>query len=258
MTPQLPPLDLHAHISTNTQPADLERLGAVVFAATRSLDEYETTISRQDRVTIWGLGCHPGIPKAQDVYDSNRFAALLPSTAYVSEIGLEGRSKVPMEQQVSVLSSILGHLELTPRIASIHSSGATEKVLDTLEQHRIRGAVLHWWRGDENQTRRAVNLGCWFSVNAVGIKQSAQFAEIPLKRILTETDHPSGDRSSTPPRQPGAISDVENGLARIYGITADAVRQQCWSNFARLVDEVAVAHLLPRPVQRMLLAVSRS
>lgn len=256
MTPRLPPLDLHAHISTNTQPKDLERLGAVVFAATRSLDEYETTINRRDQVTIWGLGCHPGVPQAQNAYDSDRFVALLPSTAYVSEIGLEERSTVPMEQQVSVLRSILGHLELTPRIVSIHSSGATGKVLDILEQYRLRGVVLHWWRGDESQTRRAVDLGCWFSVNAAGVKYPAKVAQIPLNRILTETDHPSGDRSSTPPRQPGAISDVETGLARIYGITADAVRQQCWLNFARLVDQAAVTHLLPRPVQRMLAAVS--
>lgn len=257
MSRQLPPLDLHAHINPKARPADLERLGAVVFAATRSLKEYESVRNRSDQVTVWGVGCHPGVPEAQKSYDPARFAAFLSSTAYVSEVGLDRRSKVPMDKQARVLSSILDCLDATPRIVSIHSSGASGHVLDVLEQHRIRGAVLHWWRGDAAQTRRAIDLGCWFSVNAAGMSYSADIAAIPLERILTETDHPSGDRGSTPPRQPGAVDDVETGLARIHGTTTDTVRQQIWSNFAGLLDEVAVVDLLPRAVQRMLEAVGR-
>jgi TatD DNase family protein len=252
---QLPPLDLHAHINPKALPADLERLGAVVFAATRSLKEYESVRNRRDQVTVWGLGCHPGIPEAQNAYDPATFTALLSSTAYVSEVGLDTRSKVPMDEQTRVLSSILDCLHGTPRLVSIHSSGAPSQVLDVLDQHPIRGAVLHWWRGNEAQTRRAIDLGCWFSVNAAGMKYSADVVAIPSDRILTETDHPSGDRGSTSPRQPGAVGDVETALARIHATTADNVRQQIWSNFARLVNEVAVVELLPRPVQRMLVAV---
>lgn len=256
MSRQLPPLDLHAHISTTVRPADLERLGAVVFAATRSPDEYESVRDRRDQVTVWGLGCHPSVPEAQDAYDASRFEALLGSTAYVSEIGLDGRSKVPMENQARVLSSILASLQRSPRIVSIHSSGAPGRVLDVLECHRIDGAILHWWRGDKAQTRRAVQLGCWFSVNSEGMKHAADVVTIPLGRILTETDHPYGDRGSSPPRQPGAVDDVEAELARLYGLTAAAVRQQVWVNFGDLIDEVGVGGLLPWPVRRMLSAAN--
>lgn len=257
MSRQLPPIDLHAHISPKVSPTELERLGAVVFAATRSIAEFESVRSRRDQVTVWGLGCHPGVPEAQGAFDSARFSALLSSTAYVSEVGIDGRSKVPMDTQVKVLSSILESLQGAPRITSVHSSGAPGIVLDVLERHRIRGAVLHWWRGDEGQTRRATELGCWFSVNAAGTKHPADVATIPLDRILTETDHPSGDRGSTPPRQPGAVGAVETALAAVYGTPETAVRQQVWSNFARLVDEVGAAGLLPLPVRRMLTAANR-
>lgn len=252
MAPQLPPLDLHAHINPKTHPADLERLGAVVFAATRSLDEYESVRDRRDQVTIWGVGCHPGVPQAQKDFDADRFAPLLASTAFVSEIGLDRRSKVALAEQEEVFTSILSVLQGTPRIASIHSTESAGRVLDALERTPIRGAVLHWWRGDEAQTRRAVELGCWFSINAANTRHPRDVALIPLGRVLTETDHPAGDRGSSAPRQPGAVTDVERALAEIYGIDVRAVRGQVWTNLAGLVGETNVEDLLPTAVQRMI------
>jgi TatD DNase family protein len=254
MAPQLPPLDLHAHINTRTKPADLERLGAVVFAATRSLEEYESAKKRRDQVTIWGVGCHPRLPEAQLGYDSARFAALISSAPYVSEVGLDRHSKVPLDEQMHVFSSILDILRTTPRITSIHSAAVPRQTLDVLERHPIKGAVLHWWRGNETQTRRALELGCWFSVNNASMKHPDHISAIPLDRILTETDHPSGDRGSPIPRQPGAVMDVENNLAAIHGSTAADIRKQVWTNFVKLLDETAVVSLLPIPVQRMVAA----
>lgn len=256
MSKQLPPLDLHAHISPKARSYELERLGAVVFAATRSLDEYEAVRGRHDQVTVWGVGCHPAVLKAQQGYDSLKLTTLIASTACVSEVGLDGRSKVPMKEQERVFNSILEQVKMTPRIVSIHSSGATGRVLNALEVHEIEGAVLHWWRGTKAQTLRAIELGCWFSVNSAGMNYSSDIAMIPQDRILTETDHPYGDKGSPLPRQPGALEDVEIALARLYGTSAVSVRQQVWRNFACLVGEVEVVSILPKPVQRMIAAVN--
>lgn len=252
MAPQLPPLDLHAHINPKTRPADLERLGAVVFAATRSLDEYESVRARRDHVTIWGVGCHPGVAQAQQDFDATRFSSLLASTAFVSEIGLDGRSKVPIADQEQVFASVLSALQRTPRVASIHSSGTSGRVLGALERTPIKGAVLHWWRGNEAETLRAIELDCWFSINAAGMKYPADVSLIPLERILTETDHPTGDRTSTSPRQPGSVDDVEQALSRIYSLDVQAVRGQVWANLIRLVGETNVDGLLPAAVRRMI------
>ena len=82
MSRALPPLDLHAHIDPDVPPRELEALGAVVFAATRSLTEYTRTTARSDAVTIWGLGCHPAVPEAQaQVSEQTRFAAALKNDA---------------------------------------------------------------------------------------------------------------------------------------------------------------------------------
>jgi TatD DNase family protein len=251
VSPTLPPLDLHAHVKTSISARDLERLGAVVFAATRSLEEFSSTQRRRDAVTIWGVGCHPGLQAAQRDFDCERFASLAQTTAFVSEVGLDRRSRVPMATQLETFRAILQVLSARPRIVSIHSSGAHAQVLDALTETPINGSILHWWRGTAEETARAASLGCWFSVNAANLKFSESVATIPLDRILTETDHPSGDRGSTEPRQPGAVNDVEAGLARIHGLTTAAVRQRVWSNFARVVDDASVAELLPTPVQKM-------
>lgn len=251
MAPQLPPLDLHAHISPKTRPDELERLGAVVFAATRSLDEYKNVRVHRDQATIWGVGCHPGVAQAQQGFDAEKFALLLASTSFVSEVGLDRRSKVPLDEQELVFDSILGVLQSTPRITSIHSSGASAQVLDALERTPIRGAVLHWWRGDKTQTQRAVELGCWFSVNAAGMKYPNEIALIPLDRILTETDHPYGDRASATPRQPGSVEDVEQALATVHGIDLRAVRGQVWTNLVGIIGDTSVHDLFPPAIQRM-------
>lgn len=257
MSPSLPPLDMHAHVKPNIPPRDLERLGAVVFVATRSLDEFARTQKRRDAVTIWGVGCHPGMEAAQRDFDRKRFADLISKTAFVSEVGLEGRSKVPVAQQEATFREVLAELATRPRLTSIHSSGAPGRVLDALSETPLRGAILHWWRGTPVQTARAVDLGCWFSVNAASMRNPELVAPIPLDRILTETDHPSGDRSSSEPRQPGAVEDVEAALARIYGSTPAGVRAMVWANLAQLVQEVSITELLPTPVQRMLAAAGK-
>ena len=218
MTPALPPLDMHAHVATSTTPRQLERLGAVVFAATRSLDEYERVATRKDLVTVWGVGSHPGVPAAIDNFDAERFRRFVERTPFVSEIGLERRSKVDLGSQQAVFTSILDILEGTPRIVSLHSSGAIDAVLDAIKAHPAPGLVLHWWRGNAAQTRRAVELGCWFSVNAAGLKYPADVALIPLDRLLTETDHPTGDRSSPTPSLRIAILTCMDARIRVFEI----------------------------------------
>lgn len=251
----LPPLDMHAHIAVAARASDLERLGAVVFAATRSLDEFERTLARRDAVTIWGVGCHPGVLDAQGGFSFERFRSLISSTAFVSEVGLDSRSKVPRQRQRDVFSEVLTELSATPRIVSVHSAGMSSAVLDALSAQPVRGAVLHWWRGSSAETRRAVDLGCWFSVNAENLKHPDDVLGIPIDRLLVETDHPSGDRSSPSPRQPGSLVNVETGLAELFGLPgAEELRRQVWQNFVDLVDSAGVEGLLPVPVGRMLRA----
>ena len=251
MSRTLPPLDLHAHVDPRIRPRSLETLGAVVFVATRSLEEYEQVSGRTDAVTVWGLGCHPGVTAAEDAYSEARFAKLLVGSPYVSEVGLDGNSGVAIERQVEVFRSILAEVAKMPRLISVHSRRASKLALDLIEASGVERPILHWWLGAESETRRALGLGCMFSVNRSMDILKLRASGVPLDRLLPETDHPSGNRRGGGTRQPGWTVDVEQAVGEIYGLSQDAVRQRFWTTFVRLVDDLKVVGLLPPVVQSM-------
>ncbi|TNC23734.1 TatD family hydrolase [Amycolatopsis alkalitolerans] len=253
MSRQLPPIDMHAHVDTRISARDLEGLGAVVFAATRSLAEFEQTLHRRDQVTIWGLGCHPGVRTAQAEFDAEHFAGLMRNTPLLSEVGLDGAARTDTETQVRIFRSILALAAQVPRIVSVHSKRATSHVLDLVEESGAPGIVLHWWLGSQSETQRAVGLGCLFSVNRSMDYERLRRAGVPLDRLLPETDHPAGNRAGGGLlTQPGWTLDVERAVADAYALTPEEVRAQFWSTLAGLTRSLDLDALFPMPVRAML------
>lgn len=250
---QLPPLDVHAHVSTGITNHSLENLGAVVLIATRSLKEYDQVRNRRDRVSIWGVGCHPMLVGAQREFSPAEFKDSLSTTPYISEVGIDGSSRVPIDIQLQTFRSILRISQSTPRVTSIHSYRAAPLVLAALQEEGApKGNILHWWLGTEEDTRGAIHLGCSFSINYSMAKSTEFWQVIPLDRLLIETDHPSGDRFSPNPRQPGRVEPVEKIVAQFHGISTDELRLQVWKNFARIVLQTQTYDLFPAAVKRML------
>jgi TatD DNase family protein len=241
----LPAMDVHAHIDPTIDPQELLALRAAIFAATRSLDVAQTALRRADELCVWGVGVHPGVTAELKKYDDARFSGLLDRAAYVSEVGLDGRSPTRLAIARDVLRSMLDSLAATPRIVCLHSYAATGPLIEELEARPIPGAVLHWWLGTPRETDAAIALGAYVSVNASSIRKWDGWKHLPLDRLLTETDHPSGDKFSRPPRRPGAVEDVEQTLAANFGMSPEAMRLQIWRNLARLVSETSCAKLLP-------------
>lgn len=255
MRHRLPPLDTHAHIDPATPRSDLEGLSAVIFAMTRSLAEATRVQGRDDSHVLWAVGCHPGVSAAQEAFDGAQFADLLRTAAAVGELGLDGTSVVPLARQREVLQVALGELAAQPRIVSLHSHRAHGPLLEELVKTPAPGLILHWWLGSAAQTRRAVDQGCYFSVNAAMVTRQGALEGIPPERILTETDHPYGDRKGPSPRLPGRVEPVEAALASRWGIDESQARIRVWQNFSHLLSETGSARLLPRPVRTHLVAL---
>ncbi|MCY4583360.1 MAG: TatD family hydrolase, partial [Chloroflexi bacterium] len=222
MSESWPPLDTHAHIEPEIDPTELLALRAAIFAATRTLEEFETTRGRADPITVWGVGVHPKVPAAFETFSIESFERSISRSPLVSEVGLDRSSSVPMSTQAHVLAQILRALRGRPRIVSMHSVGATAEVLDLIEEHAPVGVVLHWWKGTETQTARAVELGCRFSINRADLRHPAVIGRVPADRILTETDYPhgSGRRAA-----PGDVETIEEALAEHDRSTRGQVRR---------------------------------
>ena len=251
----LPPIDAHAHIDVEIEPAEITKLNAFVLAVTRTLDEAENAIQRTDRLAVWGVGCHPGLKKAQQAFVVDRFEDLLSQTAFAGELGLDGKSRVPMDRQIETLAAALEVLGRSPRLASLHSYSASGQLLELLEQKPSPGIILHWWLGDVKQTHRAVELGCYFSVNSSSVRRKEILALIPRNKLLTETDHPFGNRRSVSQR-PGFVDDAERAIGREHGMTPEEVRRLMWSNLRQLVSSTGCFSMLPYDVRVILVAHS--
>lgn len=82
------------------------------------------------------------------------------------------------------------------KIVSIHSLKSAGTVLEILQEYKKKGNnkyILHWFTGSISQVERAIELGCYFSINPNMLKTKSGLEiikRVPVTRILLETDAP--------------------------------------------------------------------
>jgi TatD DNase family protein len=255
VTLPLPPLDLHAHVETTISARDLMALDAVTFAVTRSPEEWGAALERRDTSTAWGIGCHPLVTAAIRTFSRDDFHQRLADAAFVGEVGLDGRSKVPLVEQRRALDEILLELQSSPRPVSIHSVAATTEVIDALRARPVVGTILHWWRGGADETAAAIEMGCYFSLNGAEVRRPKVLSLVPRERVLTETDFPHTQRSDRAADRPGRTETIERALEGQWSEDRWGVRQQLWRNLRTLLRETDTTSRMPRAVKTGLLTV---
>ena len=152
----------------------------------------------------------------------------LSETRYVGEVGLDAGPRFfkSLDAQKRVFQHVLQRCaEAGGKIITTHSIRSAKPVLDLVEAHLPpeRGKiVLHWFTGTQSEAKRALELGCYFSINAGMLdkeRHAAMVQTIPLDRILTETDGPF-TRTGERPSQPVDVAIVVEALGRLRGMQA--------------------------------------
>ena len=123
---------------------------------------------------------------------------------------------------------------------SIHSRAATDVILDCLNQYRDAGIpVLHWFSGTQSQLKKAIGIGCWFSVGPAMLATSKGkliTQNIPRERILTETDGPFATLSKKK-LMPWDISKAISQLSNLWHISTEETELILCSNFKSMLRE---------------------
>lgn len=212
----------------------------VVTTSPRAWQATSRIFAGYDNIKV-AVGLHPEIvTKKAD--ERTLLLSCISKASFIGEVGIDGSSRYheTMPLQKSILKEVLTECErVGGKIISIHSKNATSVVLDLVEQHcRNSIPVLHWFSGSVQEARRAEALGCWFSVGPAmlrGAKGRALVQELPMNRILPETDGPFATNRGVPLMPWEAIS-----IAEIFGplweTMNDGVCLQMKRNLAELID----------------------
>jgi TatD DNase family protein len=239
-------IDFHCHVDLYPNPKALidecERSGVYVLSVTTVPSAWRGTLalSQGSKRIRTALGLHPELAHERES-ELALFDALLPEAKYVGEIGLD---RTPgTEARWPAQARAFGHI-LTScqraggRIMSIHSRRATDAVLDELEAHPKAGIpVLHWFSGTQAELKRAVTLGCWFSVGPAmlrGKRGRDLVARMPRDRVLTESDGPFAqleDRAA----MPSDIHVALQYLGGLWSVSSADVHQTVMENFRTLI-----------------------
>lgn len=134
----------------------------------------------------------------------------------IGEVGLDFSARFAGSEPLQVqafdrLCDTLVQHPLAGRVTSIHVVRSTGTVLDVLGSHELLAPspdspaiIFHWFSGTSNEFVRARNAGCYFSVNErmLATKRGREYArQIPLDRLLLETDAPAEPQADASARQ---------------------------------------------------------
>lgn len=237
-------IDMHCHLDLYPDPfkvvEECKERGTYVLSVTTTPRAWDGTckIGEGSQRIRTALGFHPQLAH-QRAHELELFDALLPSAKYVGEIGLDGGMgfKDHLDVQLKVFRHILRSVNRAGgRIMTIHSRASATVVLDELAG--VDGTpILHWFTGTPNQLKRAIDLGCWFSVgpSMLGTKKGCELVSMmPKEHILTETDGPFAKLAGKP-LFPWDACLVIREIARIWKCENGEAEKIIANNFKQLL-----------------------
>ncbi|MEP2980445.1 MAG: Qat anti-phage system TatD family nuclease QatD [Lentilitoribacter sp.] len=236
----LGPVDFHCHLDLceDMQKAysDCDRIRCITLAVTTTPKAFvrNDTMAKRTSHVHAALGLHPQLV-AQRSTEITLFEELAVSSKFIGEIGLDAGRRFyhSFDRQKQVLERALNLCSgLGDKIISLHSVRAAKHVLDALERtgaYRTCRPILHWFSASDVEIKRALDLGCFFSVNEQMLRSPrgrALLSIVPLERLLTETDAPFQSSFSGNQILPGDNSGVIHLIAEASCRDPEFVQKQ--------------------------------
>lgn len=191
------------------------------------------------------VGVHPdqaedASPKVNDLVERARHAKIVA----IGETGLDYfRQNGDLEWQRARFRTHIRAARECGKPLIIHTREASEDTLRIMREEGASqtGGVMHCFTETLELARAAIELNFYISFsgivtfkNALAIKEVAK--SVPLERMLIETDSPYlapvPQRGKT--NQPGWVRHVAEEIARLRGISLEAVAEATSANFFRL------------------------
>lgn len=242
-------VDFHCHLDLypDHQAAvrEAEEAGIFTLAVTTTPKAWprNSELTKATRHVRAALGLHPQLVEER-ANELTLWDAHLLETRYIGEVGLDAgpRFYKSFDLQKQVFQHVLQRCaEAGDKVITVHSIRAAKAVLDHIEAYLppTKGkVVLHWFTGSKADAKRAIELGCYFSINAAMLdneRHSSMLTAIPLDRLLTETDGPF-TKTAERPSKPADVAVVVEALGRLYGISPSTIAATVRNNLRNLLE----------------------
>lgn len=236
-------LDLYPDHALAVREADAAGVFTLAVTTTPLAWPRNNELAKHTKHVRAALGLHPQLV-AERASELDLWDSYLSAARYVGEVGLDAgpRFYKSFDLQKQVFEHILRRCaDAGGKVITVHSVRAVRAVLDHVETFfpPSKGkVVLHWFTGSKAEARRAVELGCFFSINAAMLKTERLtdlIRSLPIDRLLTETDGPftmTQDR----PAIPSDVALVVEALGRMRGLEAEVVAATVRANLRALVE----------------------
>ena len=168
------------------------------------------------------------------------FKKLINETRFIGEIGLDytKKSKEDETAQTEAFEKILEWCSGKNKILSIHSRSAAKKVVNMI--NGFDGTViLHWYSGSITDLRRAIELGCYFSINHQMLQSTNGrniIENIPVDRLLLESDAPF-TKGLKEKYTIDFNDEIYVYISGLYQQEIDVVKKRVKANFAKVLKE---------------------
>ena len=248
---------LDAHRGTIV--SELPALGLVQAIVAGSGEEDWAAVAALAEAQAWvrpSFGVHPwyvGEQSSEWLVHLSEWLRRYPR-AGVGEIGLDrwiANADVPLQVQMFRQQwQLAAQQQRAVTVHCLRAFGLLEETLGSLPRLQ-RGFLLHSYGGPAEMVPAFVRLGAYFSVSPYFLherkaKQWATFAQVPLERLLIETDAPDMwpptplnplpllDEQGRELNHPANIVLMYEHVARLRGMALNELKEQVETNFVRL------------------------
>ena len=180
-------------------------------------------IGARSELVLPTFGIHPrrAAEYAGQLRDIGGYIEMSPA---IGEIGLDfhwvkDTSTYPAQRKV--LEYFIAAAAEQNKFVNLHTKAGEKEILDLLEKHDLKRAIIHWYSGPMDILRAMIDYGCYFTIG-VEVLYSDYIKEIaravPDHLLLTETDNPGALRwlkKNDEIGMPTAIKDVVNAARRV-------------------------------------------
>lgn len=235
-------LDLYPDFEGAIARAEAARIYTLTVTTTPKAWPRNHELTRGTRYVRAALGLHPQLV-AERAAELALWERYLPEARYVGEVGLDAgpRFYKSFDTQKQIFRTVLERCaNAGGKILTVHSVRSVPTVLEMIEHHlpQDRGiVVLHWFTGTKADARRANSLGCYFSINAEMARSDrgrALVAELPMDRLLTETDGPFTQIDGRP-SEPADTRKAIEAIADARNLDVAAVDKAVRANLRTLL-----------------------